>query len=187
MSQFEIIQTPLAELFVLKRTVSDDSRGFFERLFCQDTLSNLLNKESIRQINHTVTKKMGTVRGLHYQNHPYSEIKIVSCTKGRVFDVVVDIRKDSPTFLKHYAIELSGDNFLSLLIPKGFAHGFQTLEDDCEMIYFHTVDYNPDAESGLNACDPNLSIPWPKEILERSDKDERYPALEHDFEGVYIL
>jgi len=184
MSRFLIHETPIEGLHLLERQPLGDERGFLERLFCQESLKVLLKEESIRQINHTLTRKEGTVRGMHFQHPPHAETKIVSCLKGKVWDVAVDLRKGSPTFLRYHAVVLSEDNFQTFVIPRGFAHGFQTLARECEMLYFHTADYNKDAERGLNAIDPLLGIEWPQPIAERSERDSMQPMLTEEFSGV---
>lgn len=187
MSRFEFNKTTIAGLQVIKRQPLGDDRGYLERLFCQETLSPLFGGSNIRQINHTLTTKEGTVRGLHFQYPPHTETKIVTCLKGNVWDVAVDLRKGSPTFMQHHSVILSEDNFKSFLIPEGFAHGFQTLTENCEMLYFHTADYNADAEGALNAIDPYLAIEWPQPITERSKRDSNHPVLSKEFTGIELL
>ena len=121
---------------------------------------------------------------MHFQHPPHSEKKIVSCTKGKVYDVVVDIRKNSPTFLKYFGIILSDKNFKSLIIPEGFAHGFQTLSQNCEMLYFHTSDFRQDAEGGIDALDPSINIDWPLDVSERSLRDLSHDKISYSFLGV---
>lgn len=186
MSRFDIQYTPIAGLTVLKRQPIEDSRGLLERLFCQETLDHVLDGETIRQANRTVTRIKGTVRGLHFQHPPYSETKIVSCSKGEVWDVAVDLRKGSKTFLQHHAMVLSEHNQTTFLIPKGFAHGFQTLVPNCELLYFHTADYRPDNEGGVNALDPRIAISWPVAISERSRRDEQHAMLTEHFVGIDV-
>ena len=186
MSRFDIQDTPIAGLTVLKRLPIEDSRGLLDRLFCQETLNELLVGESIRQANRTVTRNEGTVRGLHFQHPPYAETKVVSCLKGTVWDVAVDLRKGSKTFLHHYAIALSEFNQTTFVIPKGFAHGFQTLAPNCELLYFHTADYRHNAEGGINALDPRLALEWPEAIAERSERDTKHPMLQGDFLGLDV-
>lgn len=187
MSRFDIQGTPIDGLTVLKRRPIEDSRGLLERLFCQETLNELLDGESIKQINRTVTRHKGSVRGLHFQNPPYAETKIVSCLRGEVWDVAVDLRKGSRTFLKHHAIVLTEHSQTTFVIPKGFAHGFQTLAPNCELLYFHTADYRPNAEGGINALDPRLAIEWPETIAERSERDTKHPMLQGGFSGIDVL
>lgn len=184
MSQFVFNRAPVDGLRVIERQPIRDDRGFFERVFCQETLGSSLGGKTICQVNRTLTQRKGAVRGLHFQYPPYAETKIVSCLRGQVWDVAVDLRRGSPTFLKHHAVLLTEDNGLSYVIPEGFAHGFQTLTFDCEMLYFHTTDYYPASEGALNAVDPLLSIPWPEPISERSDRDIGHAMLAVDFKGL---
>lgn len=184
MNKFIIQSTPLNNLKLIKQKPIRDKRGFFKRVFCQNSLGPLLEGKNIRQINHTLTLKKGTVRGLHFQNPPYAENKIVSCLKGKVWDVAVDLRKGSKTFLHYYGVVLSEDNLSSYLIPEGFAHGFQTLTTNCEMLYFHTTDYNQNSEDGLNVLDPLISINWPEQIANRSKRDTEFNMLDDSFKGI---
>ena len=183
-SSFEIQKTKIRGVSVLKRLPLKDSRGFFERLYCTRELSLLLNGKSIVQINYTMTKRSGTVRGVHFQHNPFAEIKVVNCIKGKAWDIALDLRKGSPTFLQYHAEILSDDNHKTLVIPEGVAHGFQTLSDDCEMIYFHTKEYNSEAEGALNAKDPQLNIQWPLNIADISDRDRSHAMINESFEGV---
>jgi len=182
-SRFNILDTQFCGLRVLVRQPISDSRGFFERLFCMEELKEIVPDKHIVQINHTNTNKKGIVRGLHYQRAPYSEIKCISCLRGEVFDVVVDLRMDSPTYLQWHSELLSEKNYKTIIVPEGFAHGFQSLTDDCEMLYFHTSEFNPESEAGLNARDPRLSISWPLEITEQSLRDKLHPFLKDEFYG----
>lgn len=182
--RFDLLATALAGLQVLQRKPLGDSRGYLERLFCADELAPLLAGRRIVQINHTLTARRGTVRGLHFQRPPHAETKFVSCLRGEVFDVAVDLRRDSATFLHWHGEILSAENHKTLLIPEGYAHGFQTLTDECEMLYFHTAAYHADAEGGLNAADPRLAIAWPLPITERSARDSGHALLDEYFFGV---
>ncbi|MDR2186446.1 MAG: dTDP-4-dehydrorhamnose 3,5-epimerase family protein [Azonexus sp.] len=182
--RFEIQKTPLSGLNVIVRKPMGDSRGYLERMFCMDDLEEILGKRQVVQINHTLTQAKGTVRGMHFQYAPHAEMKLVSCLRGEVFDVAVDLRKNSPTFLHWHAELLSADNHKTLAIPEGFAHGFQTLTDDCELLYLHTASYAPNAEAGLNPQDARLVIQWPLPIAEMSPRDATHPAIAADFEGV---
>jgi dTDP-4-dehydrorhamnose 3,5-epimerase len=157
-----------------------------ERLYCTEELRALILNREIVQINHTLTAKRGTVRGLHFQRPPHAETKFVSCLRGEVFDVAVDLRQGSPTFLHWYGRVLSSSGHETLVIPEGFAHGYQSLGDDCEMLYFHTVSYQPSAEAGLNAKDPALAIEWPEPITELSPRDSAHPMTTKDFRGVAL-
>ncbi|BCX12096.1 MAG: dTDP-4-dehydrorhamnose 3,5-epimerase [Thermosynechococcus sp.] len=186
MSRFTITATPLAGLMVLERHPRMDARGYLERLFCIDELKTLLAGRTILQINHTFTAQKGTVRGLHFQHPPHAEMKFVHCLRGEVFDVAVDLRKGSPTFLKWHAEVLTPDNHKTLVIPEGFAHGFQTLTDDCEMLYFHTAAYHPNAEAGLHPLDLRLAIHWPLPVAQLSTRDGNHPMLDDRFEGLVL-
>lgn len=181
---FDILETPLADLRVLRRKPIGDQRGHLERIYCSEALESLTQGRAISQINHTYTLASGTVRGMHFQRPPYAEVKFVNCLRGKVFDVAVDLRDGSPTFLRWYAVTLSADNYKTLVIPEGFAHGFQTLTDDCEMLYFHTAAFNPDAEGGLNARDPRLAIEWPLPVAGMSPRDAAHALVNDSFIGM---
>ena len=186
MSRFTIRDTPIADLKIVEHQQLGDSRGFLARLFCADELAAAGWHKPIIQINQTLTQKQGTVRGLHYQNAPYAEMKLVTCLRGAIWDVAVDLRAGSSTFLQWHAEELSAANHRALLIPEVFAHGFQTLCDDCELIYLHSRAYTPSAEAGLNPKDPMISISWPLFITELSTRDAQHPMLGHQFKGVTL-
>ena len=185
-SRFEIQCASIQGLHVLGRKLLGDSRGYLERLFCNEELQVLTSNKHIVQINHTLTASRGTVRGMHFQLPPHAEIKFISCLRGEVFDVAIDLRHNSPTFLRWHAELLSADNHKTLVIPEGFAHGFQTLTDDCEMLYFHTAAYQPDAERGVNARDPRLAIQWPLPVAGLSPRDAAHPMLDDNFTGVEV-
>ena len=186
MSRFENHPTPLEGLRVIQRQAICDNRGFLSRLFCSEELASAGWTWPIRQINHTATAIRGTVRGMHFQLPPKAEAKLVSCIRGAVWDVAVDVRKDSPTFLQWHAEELSATNLRALRIPPGFAHGFQTLEPDSELIYLHSEAYDPALERGLNPRDPSLAIPWPLEISNVSQRDLGHSMIAADFSGVAL-
>ena len=184
MSRLAISDLPLAGLKRIERRRIGDARGSLTRLFCSGELAAAGWREPIAQINHTVTGQRGTVRGLHFQHPPYAEMKLVSCLHGEVWDVAVDIRAGSATFLQWHAEKLSPENGHALLIPKGFAHGFQALSDDAELLYCHSVPYKADAEGALNAQDPKLAIRWPLAVAALSPRDAQHPMLTDDFAGV---
>jgi dTDP-4-dehydrorhamnose 3,5-epimerase len=186
MTRFSFISTPLQGLSCLERIKIEDHRGYLSRLFCSEDFAEAGYKMEVVQINQTLTKRKGTVRGMHFQLPPAAEIKLVTCIRGRVFDVALDLRADSSTFLNWHGEVLSSDNRRSLLIPAGFAHGFQALEDDCELIYMHSTHYQPESESALNARDPSLKIKWPIYISEMSERDKGHPMLKNDFSGIII-
>ncbi len=183
-ARFDLIATGIAGLKVLQRKPLGDARGYLERMFCAEELEPLLAGRRIVQVNHTLTATRGTVRGLHFQHPPHAETKFVSCLRGEVFDVAVDLRRDSPTFLHWHGEILSADNHRTLMIPEGCAHGFQTLSDDCEMLYFHTAAYRAEAEGGLNALDPVVAIKWPRDVVMMSDRDRSLPLFSSEFKGL---
>jgi len=183
--KLNIISTDFSGLYIIEPNSFKDERGAFSRIFCEDELKDIF-KFNIKQINHSVTKEKGTVRGLHFQYEPHAEIKMVKCIKGSILDVVVDIRKDSPTFLQNFSIELTERNQKMIYIPKGFAHGFQTLEDDTELLYLHSSIYTPLNEGALNIYDPLLNIKWPLNIINLSKRDEKHQFLTSEFKGVEV-
>lgn len=185
-SRFDILATPLLGLNVLVRKPIGDNRGYFERMFCMAELQEVLGSRQVIQINHTLTQTRGTLRGMHFQYAPHSEMKFVSCLRGSVFDVAVDLRKGSATFLQWHAELLSAENHKTFAIPEGFAHGFQTLTDDCEMLYLHTAVYTSCAEGGLNPQDDKVSIAWPLPVAEISERDAAHPLIADDFVGVVL-
>lgn len=176
--------TRLAGLMVVERHPLGDERGYLERMFCAEEAASLMGGRQVMQVNRTLTARRGTVRGMHYQHAPHAETKWVSCIRGEVFDVAVDIRPDSPTRFQWHAERLSADNHRTLLIPEGFAHGFQTLTDNCEMLYLHTALYAPQSEAGLDALDPALAIMWPLHVIERSPRDQTLPCSSLGLTGV---
>lgn len=183
--KLNIISTSFENLFIIEPDTFYDERGAFSRVFCENELHTIFDLQ-IKQVNHSITKQKGTVRGLHFQYEPNSEIKMVKCIKGSIYDIVVDIRKNSPTFLKTFTIELSEKNQKMIYIPKGFAHGFQTLEDDTQLLYFHSSIYAPLNEDALNIKDPLLDIKWPLNIINLSKRDESHPFLTEEFKGINI-
>lgn len=184
MSRFTLTQLPLAGLYAVERQRLSDSRGDLSRIFCAEELASIGWIQPIAQINHTHTLRRGTVRGLHFQIPPYAEAKLVSCIRGVVWDVALDLRRESATFLQWHARELGADNGCALLIPQGFAHGFQALTDDAEMLYCHSQAYAPKAEAGIHPLDPRLSITWPLPISDMSSRDASHAWLTTDFEGI---
>ena len=186
MSRFTVTDLPLAGLKYIERQTMGDQRGFLSRIFCTDELKECGWHNPIAQINHTFTAKKGTVRGLHYQRPPHAEMKLVSCIKGEVWDVAVDLRVDSPTFLHWHAEYLSAHNGGAMLIPEGFAHGFQSITDDVELLYCHSAPYESSAEAGINVLDPHLAIDWPLPISECSTRDQDFSLLNKNDFGVTI-
>jgi dTDP-4-dehydrorhamnose 3,5-epimerase len=186
MNRLTVIDLPLAGLKRVERQRLGDGRGFFARLYCADDLRSAGWREHIAQINHTLTARRGTVRGMHFQRPPHAEMKLVSCTRGEVFDVAVDVRRGSPTFLSRHAEHLSAENGRAMLIPQGFAHGFQTLSNDAELIYCHSAAYDAAAECGLNPRDPRLAIAWPLPIADMSVRDAQAAMIEDTFTGMLL-
>ncbi len=186
MNRFAVTDLPLAGLKLVERHPLGDSRGFLARLFCADDLAKAGWTLPIAQINHTCTTNRGAVRGMHLQRPPHSEMKLVSCVQGEVWDVAVDVRAGSKTFLTWHAEYLSAENGHAMLIPEGFAHGFQATTDNAQLLYCHSAVYNADAEMALNARDPFLKIDWPLEIGEMSDRDRNHPMLTPQFAGISL-
>jgi dTDP-4-dehydrorhamnose 3,5-epimerase len=185
-SRFELQETPLAGLRVVRRQHIRDERGFFSRFFCAQELAAAGFVLPIAQINHTHTQRRGAVRGLHYQSPPHAEDKFISCLRGEIFDVAVDLRPRSATFMNWHGEVLSAANATSLLVPQGFAHGFQALSDDVELIYLHSRPYVASAEGGLNVRDPTLAIKWPLPISDISARDAARGFSSADFAGIPI-
>ncbi|TVZ38556.1 dTDP-4-dehydrorhamnose 3,5-epimerase [Alteromonadaceae bacterium 2753L.S.0a.02] len=162
-----------------------DERGWFMRSYCHDELAELAPKPIV-QINHSFTERRGTIRGLHFQHPPFSETKMVRCIRGGIYDVAVDIRKDSETFMRWFGVELTQKNNSMLIIPEGFAHGFQTLEPNCEILYLHTARYKPEAEGSISWNEPALRISWPLENPSLSKKDANHEPLPSNFVGISL-
>lgn len=178
------VAEPIPSLRVFERTQLGDARGFLERIYEAGDTAASPGFGHVAQVNRTVTMRTGVVRGMHFQRPPYSESKLVHCVRGAVFDVAVDLRIGSPTFLRWHGEILNAANRRCLWIPEGFAHGFQTLEDECEMLYVHSQAYQPDHEDGLHPCDPRIAITWPLDIIQMSDRDQRHSMIDEHFEGV---
>ncbi|MEO8405992.1 MAG: dTDP-4-dehydrorhamnose 3,5-epimerase [Chitinophagaceae bacterium] len=176
--------TPLKGVHIVSLQPVIDSRGWFARTYCKEEFEEIGHTEEWVQLNQSHTNKKGTIRGMHYQLPPYSEIKLVRCVAGAVFDVVIDVRKGSPTFLQWTSVELSADNKQMIYIPAGFAHGFQALTDDCELIYHHSSMYMPGAEGGIRYDDPVVMINWPLPVTEISDRDSSHALLTDSFKGI---
>jgi len=178
------LETPLQGAYVIEVEKHEDERGFFARSWCAREFADKGLDPHLVQCNVSFNKRKGTLRGLHYQIPPHAEVKLVRCTKGSLFDVIVDLRKDSPTFLKWVGVELTASNHRMLYIPKLFAHGFQTLEDNTEIFYQMSEFYEPAASKGLRWNDPRLGISWPDIGGVMSQRDQTYPDLEAGFVGL---
>jgi dTDP-4-dehydrorhamnose 3,5-epimerase len=174
----------LRGVFEVTRRVQKDSRGDFARLYGVEDLSHTVWPWLVGQINLSRTKKSGTLRGIHFQVAPSTEAKLVSCVRGRVWDVAVDLRRQSQTFLQYVGLELSASQANALLIPPGFGHGFQTLEDDTELIYVHSSSYDANADSGISPFDKSINVDWPLNVTEVSPRDLRLPHVNSSFEGL---
>lgn len=186
MSRFNFTQTFLEGVFTIEPKPIHDERGYFERYFCAQDFREIGILKPIAQMNHSKTIGKGSIRGIHYQTPPFCETKIVRCLKGAIYDVAVDLRADSSTFLQHFGIELSETNAKYLVIPDGFGHTFQTLSDEAEILYLVTEFFNPQAEGSLNALDPILNIKWPLKIGTMSSKDANAPSVNQVFKDICI-
>ena len=184
--KIQIQKTPISKVEVIKGVSTQDSRGAFSRFFCEQDLATVIGDRHIVQINHSRTSAVGAIRGLHYQRAPYAEMKLVRCIKGRVWDVAVDLRRNSQTFLQWHAVELSSENGSVLVVPEGCAHGFQVLEAESEMLYLHTAFYMPESEGGIFYNDPSVNIAWPLPVTDLSDDDRRRQLLPIDFSGITV-
>lgn len=186
MSRFTFTPTPLEGVYVIEPKPIRDDRGYFERYFCTQDFAEIGLQKPIVQINHSYTKGVGSIRGLHYQTPPYCETKIVRCLKGSIYDVAVDIREDSPTFLQYFGIGLSEENGKYLYIPEGFAHAFQILAEEAEVLYLVTNSFNPASDSVINALDSKIAINWKLPVGNMSEKDRNAPFVSQDFQGIKI-
>lgn len=184
MRRLQIEATPLAGLMRVRRTRLGDARGFFSRVFCADELRDAGWAVPVAQVNHTHTVRRGSVRGLHFQRAPQAEKKLVQCLRGEVWDVALDLRRGSPTFMRWHAERLSADNGVALLIPEGFAHGLQTLGDAVDMLYCHSAAYAADAEGGVHPREPRAAVDWPLPIGALSARDDAQPWLDAGFAGI---
>ena len=179
-------QTPLQGSFIIELEPFMDDRGVFARVFCKQDLQSILHGKNIVQVNHSMTRQKGAIRGMHFQRPPMAEIKMVKCLRGSVFDVMVDLRSDSSTFLKWYGEKLSAENMKMMYIPEGFAHGFQTLEQNSELLYLHTEFYSPEHEGAVRYNDPKIGIKWPLEATDISLRDQNHTLLSSGFKGIKV-
>lgn len=177
---------PLSGAAVIDTEPLTDHRGLFARFFCEKELSELIGGRHFVNVNFSKTHKIGAIRGLHFQRPPQAEMKFVRCIRGAVYDVIVDIRRDSPTFLKWFGIELSSENLKMLCVPEGFAHGFQVLKESSEMLYLHSEFYSKEHEGAMNYFDPVLAITWPLEPTDISERDKNHKMIGDDFQGVIL-
>jgi dTDP-4-dehydrorhamnose 3,5-epimerase len=181
----KFVPTPLAGLTLIETTRVEDERGQFSRVFCEAKCAALRPGLHWRQINVSKTYHQGTVRGMHFQYPPLAEAKLIRCVRGRVFDVAVDLRAGSPTFLQWHGLELDEDGQTQLFIPEGFAHGFQALSDDAQLLYLHSAPWNREKEGGLRHDDPAIAIAWPLPVTQVSIKDRQLPSVKDSrFAGI---
>ncbi|OUL30035.1 dTDP-4-dehydrorhamnose 3,5-epimerase [Nostoc sp. 106C] len=171
------IQTELKDAFIIELEKKQDSRGFFARSFCAQEFMTHGLRPKVAQCNVSFNYKKGTLRGMHYQLSPAAETKLIRCTKGAIYDVIIDMRPESPTFLSHIGVELTAGNHRALYVPEMFAHGYQALTDDAEVVYQVGEFYTPGYERGLRYDDPFFNIEWPLEVAEISEKDLNWPLL----------
>jgi dTDP-4-dehydrorhamnose 3,5-epimerase len=168
-------KTKLKDTHIIEIEKLEDTRGFFARSWCRKEFDEHGLISTVVQANISWNKKKGTLRGMHYQIPPYEEVKLVRCSRGSIYDVIIDLRKDSPSYMQWLGVELTADDYKLLYVPGGFAHGFQTLEDDTEVVYQVSQFYTPGAETGLRWEDPAFSINWPLDVQVISDKDRNWP------------
>ncbi|MGT2429926.1 dTDP-4-dehydrorhamnose 3,5-epimerase [Cupriavidus basilensis] len=180
----KVESTAIPGVMIVQATPFADHRGVFQRLYCDRELGEAVGARHIVQANHSLTRQAGAVRGMHFQRAPHAEMKLVRCLRGHVWDVAVDLRAGSPTFLRWHAEELSPGNARMLVIPEGCAHGFQTLEPDTELLYLHTAHYAPSSEGGVRHDDPALAITWPLAVTDLSERDQMHPFITSDFSGL---
>ena len=164
-------------LMIISRDSHSDSRGEFFKIFNSDDMRQFGWDDQVKQINFSQTIKKGTVRGMHMQFSKYAEYKLVTCIKGSIFDVAIDLRKEAKTYLKYFSIQLDQFNKLSLMIPPGFAHGFQVLKEDSQIIYTHSKEYKKDYEGGIIPTDPDIQVNWPLPVIGLSERDKNLPFL----------
>ena len=176
--------TPLSGAYEVGLEPFSDERGWFARFFCKKEFEQIGHTGEWVQLNQSVTYAKGSIRGMHFQHPPYREIKMVRCIAGAVYDVIIDLRRDSPTFLQWHGATLSAKNNKMLYIPEGFAHGFQTLEENTALIYHHSEYYTPGAEGGFRYDDPVFSISWPLPVTVISERDAGHPLVDKNFKGI---
>lgn len=183
MQRFDLEELNIQGLFRVKLRPFIDGRGEFTRIFCNKDMEKL-GWDGIAQINRSVTYQQGVVRGLHFQKFPHAEKKIIMCESGEVWDIAVDIRRGSKTFLEHHAEKLTENSNTAIMIPEGFAHGFQAITDNVRLIYLHSAYYSESSQDGLNCMDPLLSIKWPLEVKNLSERDTNFKLLESGYLGI---
>ncbi len=186
MGKLTIEENPIEGLYIVNTDPFIDNRGAFARWFCENELSEIIGNRHIKNVNFSKTVKKGSIRGMHFQRPPHAEMKLIRCIRGRVFDVAIDLRSNSDTLYKWYGTELSSDSMRMFLIPEGFAHGFQTLSDDVEMLYLHTNFYNKESEDAVRYNDPKIGVDWPLDVSDISKKDATHPFIIDNFKGIIL-
>jgi dTDP-4-dehydrorhamnose 3,5-epimerase len=186
MSALLVSPLPLDGLMRVERAKRCDARGFLARIFCAETLRQAGWMKPIAAINHTHSARKGTLRGMHFQHPPHAEMKLVTCIRGEILDVALDLRAGSKSFKGWHAETLSAENGRAMLIPEGFAHGFQALSDDVEILYCHSAAYAPEAEGAVNALDPAFGIHWPLPVSAISERDKAHPMIDDHFRGIVL-
>jgi len=176
--------TTLQGLYIIDLHPVGDSRGWFARTYCKNEFASIGHTKEWVQLNHSFTRRKGTIRGMHYQLPPHREIKMVRCISGTVLDVAIDLREGSTTFLNWVSVELSAENKKMIYIPEGFAHGFQALTDNCELLYHHSAFYTPGSEAGIRYNDPLVNIQWALPVSDISDRDSFHLLLNESFKGI---
>jgi dTDP-4-dehydrorhamnose 3,5-epimerase len=171
-------ETPLTGAFVIDLEAHRDERGFFARTFCQDEFEARGLNPTTAQSNLSYNFASGTLRGMHYQRRPAAETKLIRCVRGAIYDVIIDLRPDSPSYLQHFGIELTSANRSALYVPEMFAHGYQTLTDDAEVVYQVSEFYTPGVEAGLRFDDPTFAIAWPQPVTVISEKDQSWAPFD---------
>ena len=182
--KFDVEETPIQGVQVVTRSRFEDQRGYLEKHYDFVGFKEIMPDRCVQQMNHTYTRRAGTVRGFHLQLPPHQEVKVVACLRGRVFDVALDLRGNSPTFLEWFGCELTDRNQKALVIPPGCAHGVQTLEMDCEMLYLHSALYAPESEVGVSPLSSAISVDWPLQISNLSERDLNEQSNPATFKGV---
>jgi dTDP-4-dehydrorhamnose 3,5-epimerase len=180
-------ETPLKGAYLIELEKRGDDRGFFARFFCKQEFANAGLETEFVQVNNSLSGKKGTLRGLHYQLPPAAEVKLVRAVKGALYDVIVDLRAGSPTFGKWFGAELNENNRTMMYVPRGFAHAFVTLTDDVEALYMVSAYYSPENERGVRYNDPVITIQWPINPVDISDKDKSWPDLNPEFHGTELM
>ena len=183
----KFLETPLKGAYLIEMEKKGDDRGFFARVFCRKEFSDMRLSTEFKQVNNSFSALKGTIRGMHYQLMPLAEVKLVRCIRGSVFDVILDLRPDSPNYGQWFGEILDSENRLMMYVPRGFAHGFMTLVDNTEVFYFASEFYSPELEKGIRYDDPKFGIEWPNDHTEISQKDDNWENFDVELHGVYKL